>query len=339
MAAVVFADEARRQQLNAIIHPLVRTKAAALMATAAPGSVVVQDIPLLVETGQGADFHLVLVVEAPAEQRVRRMLEHRAMTAEQAQERIGAQATPADRLAAADVVIDNSAGLDATLARVDRLWENRLEPFARNLAAARDGRPAGPAVLVPADPSWPAEAARLAARIRAAAGQDLVAVDHIGSTSVPGLEAKDVLDLQLRVRGLAEADRMAPALAAAGFPRFPGVWQDTPTAADPDPAHWQKRLHGAADPGRAANIHVRADGSPAARYALAFRDWLRADPDARQAYQAEKRRLAALHASDGATAGYAAGKEPWFTAVAEPGLAAWLGTSGWRAPWESETAP
>jgi dephospho-CoA kinase len=267
------------------------------------------------------------------------MLEHRAMTAEQAQERIGAQATPADRLAAADVVIDNSARLDATLARVDRLWENRLEPFARNLAAARDGRPAGPAVLVPADPSWPAEAARLAARIRAAAGQDLVAVDHIGSTSVPGLEAKDVLDLQLRVRGLAEADRMAPALAAAGFPRFPGVWQDTPTAADPDPAHWQKRLHGAADPGRAANIHVRADGSPAARYALAFRDWLRADPDARQAYQAEKRRLAALHASDGATAGYAAGKEPWFTAVAEPGLAAWLGTSGWRAPWESETAP
>ncbi|HEY8296263.1 MAG TPA: dephospho-CoA kinase, partial [Micrococcaceae bacterium] len=144
MAAVVFADETRRQQLNAIVHPLVRAEAAALMATAAPGAVVVQDIPLLVETGQGPDFHLVLVVEAPAEQRIRRMLEHRAMTAAQAQERISAQATPADRLAVADVVIDNSAGLDATLARVDRLWENRLEPFAGNLAAARDGRPAGP---------------------------------------------------------------------------------------------------------------------------------------------------------------------------------------------------
>ncbi len=113
---------------------------------------------------------------------------------------------------------------------MDRLWRDRLEPFARNLAAGRAVRPAGPAVLVPPDPSWPAQAARLAARIQAAAGgseddtsrRAIVAVDHIGSTAVPGLEAKDVLDLQIRVRSLMAADSLAPALAAAGFPAAPG---------------------------------------------------------------------------------------------------------------------
>jgi len=299
--------------------------------------VVVQDIPLLVESGQGAAFHLVLVVEAPTEQRVSRMLAHRAMTEEQALARIRAQAAPEDRLAAADVVIDNARGMDDVLAQVDLLWRERLEPFARNLAAGRAARPQGPAVLVPADPSWPVQAARLAARLRAAAPDDIVDVDHIGSTAVPGLDAKDVLDLQIRVRSLADADRMAAALAAAGFPPLPGTWSDTPKLSDPDPARWHKRLHGSSDPGRPANVHVRVEASPAARYALAFRDWLRADTASRDAYLAEKRRVAALQADDDGTAGYAPGKEPWFT-EAEPALEAWVRKSGWTAPWEAGPA-
>lgn len=359
LAAVVFADETRRQELNGIIHPLVRAEAARLMDNArqqeaersaggaGTGSVLVQDIPLLVESGQGAAFHLVLVVEAPLEQRVGRMLAHRAMTEEQALARIKVQASPEDRLAAADVVIDNARGMDQVLAQVDRLWRDRLEPFARNLAAGRAVRPAGPAVLVPPDPSWPAQAARLAARIQAAAGgseddtsrRAIVAVDHIGSTAVPGLEAKDVLDLQIRVRSLMAADSLAPALAAAGFPPLPGSWADTPKASDPDPAHWGKRLHGTSDPGRPANVHVRVDGSPGARYALAFRDWLRGDASAREAYLVQKRGMASLHAVDDGTAGYALGKEPWFTEVAEPAVEAWVRENGWKAPWETTASP
>ena len=134
-------------------------------------------------------------------------------------------------------------------------------------------------MLTPANPDWPAQAGRLIARLRAARREDILALDHVGSTAVPGLDAKDVLDLQLGVADLAAADRIAPLLAEAGFPRWPGVIADNPKPSHPDPADWGKRLHGNADPGRAVNLHVRAAGSPGWRFALCFRDWLRDDAD------------------------------------------------------------
>lgn len=332
LAAVVFGDANRLAVLNGIVHPLVREQAAAMVAAAPKGAVVVQDIPLLVESGQGSAFHLVIVVDAPDSVRLRRMMEHRNMSEEEAAARMAAQASREARLAAADVVLDNSGELLHLHQQVDRLWADRLVPFAANLLHGRRAPRAGGPVLVPPNPDWNRQASLLMARIHAAAPADILAVDHIGSTAIPGLEAKDVIDLQLAVEDLADADRIAPLLAAAGFPPWPNVIADHPRPSYPDPAHWRKRLHGNADPGRAVNLHIRAAGSPGWRYALCFRDWLRADAAALEAYRIEKRRVAALHANDTSTMGYAVDKEAWFTDVAAPGMEQWVQRSGWTPP-------
>lgn len=339
LGALVFGNPERLAVLNGIIHPLVRERAAALAAAAPKGAVLVQDIPLLVETGQGANFHLVVVVDAPEDVRVRRMMEHRKMTAEEARSRMAAQATREDRLAAADVVLDNSGTKDELRDAVDRLWGHRLQPFAENLAKGQMAARTGGPVLSPANPDWPAQAARVIGRLQAVAPQDILAVDHIGSTAVPGLDAKDVLDLQLTVPDLATADRLEPLLAAAGFPRWPGIGADNPKPAHPDPADWDKRVHGNADPGRPVNLHVRAAGSPGWRYALCFRDWLRDDPAARADYLAEKRRAARRHGVDKSTAGYAADKEDWFTDYAAPRMEEWARRTGWLPPSYASARP
>jgi dephospho-CoA kinase len=335
LGSVVFGDPSRLAVLNGIIHPLVREAAAGIIASSADGAIVVQDIPLLVETGQGSNFHLVLVVDAPDEVRTRRMLERRGMTADQAKSRIAAQASREDRLAAADAVLDNAGTLEQLVEQVDRLWAQRLVPFARNLEAASvAARPGGPE-LQPARPEWPQHARRLMDRLRAALrephGDEVLGLDHIGSTSVPGLDAKDVIDLQLSVPDLAAADALAPVLAAAGFPPVPGITSDVPQASHPATEDWGKRFHANADPGRAVNLHVRAAGSPGWRFALCFRDWLRAEPAAAGDYLALKRRLAEVHAGDASTAGYAAGKEAWFAAAEDP-MEQWARRSGWAPP-------
>ncbi|MCY0905237.1 dephospho-CoA kinase [Arthrobacter sp. H14-L1] len=335
LGALIFADSSERDALNAIIHPLVRARAAELVQAAAAdddNAVVVQDIPLLVETGQGSSFHLVLVVDAPVELQIARIVAHRGLNEADAAARIAAQAPRGDRLAAADAVIDNSGTVEGTLRQMDRLWEQRLLPFVDNLRHGRVAGRAGPAVLVPPNPLWQTQAARLSARIAAAAPGEVLAVDHIGSTAVPGLPAKDVLDLQVRVRSLAAADRLAPALAAAGFPRLPGVLHDTPHAPFLDLAQWQKRLHASADPGRAANVHVRVEGSAGALFALAFRDWLRAEPAACAEYLSIKRGAAAQHSADLGTGGYAVAKEPWFRDVAFPAVSRWTAAMEWTPP-------
>jgi dephospho-CoA kinase len=332
LGALVFGDADRLAVLNGIVHPLVRSRAAAI-AKAAPGdSVVVQDIPLLVETGQGSDFHLVVVVDAPDDVRLQRMLEHRGMTEDAARARMAAQATREERLAAADVVLDNSGSVQHLLDQVDRLWDGRLVPFAHNLAArTRAARDCGP-VLEPYREEWAKEAARISARLASAAPGLILAVDHIGSTSVPGLAAKDVIDLQVAVSGLDAADRAAPLLAAAGFPLVPGAGSDTPMPTAPEPGQWQKRFHANADPGRPVNVHVRVAGSHGWRFALMFRDWLRAEPSARTLYAAHKADLAARFAGSASTRAYAEAKEPWLTDVAWPLMSAWAEETGWAPP-------
>jgi dephospho-CoA kinase len=153
-------------------------------------------------------------------------------------------------------------------------------------------------------------------------------VDHIGSTAIPGMPAKDVLDLQLTVPSLQIADELSADLAAGGFPRLAGFEQDTPHphGADPDP--WHKRLHGNADPGQSLNLHVRVKDSPNWRWALLFRDWLIAEPAVAQEYLAVKRSVAAEHAVDATAADYAEAKEPWLAEVYGRGLA-WARASGW----------
>lgn len=332
LGEAVFGNPERLAALNAIVHPLVRARAAAITAAASDDAVVVQDIPLLVETGQGASFHLVVVVDAPDDVRLQRMLDHRGMTTEAARARMDAQAARGERFAAADAVLDNSGTVQHLLDQVDRLWDERLVPFARNLVAGKRAPRNGGPVLEPHHQDWGQQAARIAARLVAAAPGVILAVDHIGSTSVPGLAAKDVIDLQVTVPDLAAAASIAPVLAAAGFPAVPGVESDTPKPNVPDPAEWLKRFHANADPCRAVNVHVRPAGSAGWRYALMFRDWLRNDPSAARLYEAHKSNLAARHPGAGTTRAYAEAKEPWFTDVAWPRMAAWAEATGWEPP-------
>ncbi|WP_415855670.1 dephospho-CoA kinase [Sinomonas sp. G460-2] len=138
LGAVVFADPRRRELLNSIIHPRVRARAAEIAAAAPDGAVVVQDIPLLVETGQAASFDVVIVVDAPDEVRIRRLEERNGLSEEQARARMAAQATREERLAVADQVVENAGTLEELRAAVDRLWRDVLAPAAARSSAAPD---------------------------------------------------------------------------------------------------------------------------------------------------------------------------------------------------------
>jgi len=327
LAEVVFDDPAAREHLTAIVHPRVRARSAALIAAAPADAIVVQDVPLLVEKGMAPTFPLVVVVYADPEERVRRLVHHRGMTEDDARSRIAAQADDDVRRAAADVWLDNSGGPDRIARELDVLWRDRLVPFEENL---RQRRPVGggrPRLVAP-HPEWPMQAARLAARVAAAAGKRGRGVAHIGSTAVLGLPAKNVIDLQLGVDSMAEADALRGALADAGFPVRPDITSDNPKP--PGSAPWPKRFHGSADPGRIVHLHVREVGSPGWRYALLFRDWLRNDVAAREEYLSIKRVAEARFAGDRDVARYVEVKEPWFDVVFSR-VETWAATSGWCA--------
>jgi dephospho-CoA kinase len=143
---------------------------------------------------------------------------------------------------------------------------------------------------------------------------------------VPGQPAKDVIDLQLGVASLADADGVRDALQDAGFPWRPDIDHDNPKP--PGSPVWPKRFHGSADPGRVVHLYVREVASPGWRYALLFRDWLRADPAARAEYLALKRELAQRCADDADSGRYSELKEPWFDAAVAR-AEGWAATSGW----------
>jgi dephospho-CoA kinase len=130
LAARVFADPAARARLDAVVHPLVRARAADLVARAPADAVVVQDVPLLVETGQAGSFDLVLVVETDVDTRVARLVD-RGLSAEDARARIASQATDEQRRAVADVVLRNDGDRAALAAQVERLWVERVAPGTR----------------------------------------------------------------------------------------------------------------------------------------------------------------------------------------------------------------
>ena len=122
LASVVFADEERRKRLNAIVHPRVRAWMAERAAAAPDGSVVVQDIPLLVEAGLAPLFEFVIVVDADDDTRIARLVRDRGMTEPEARARIAAQAPREQRNAAADLLIDNSGTAGELDEAVAQLW-------------------------------------------------------------------------------------------------------------------------------------------------------------------------------------------------------------------------
>jgi dephospho-CoA kinase len=165
LGRLVFSDDAARARLNAILHPRIAELTAREVAVAPADAVVVHDVPLLVENGLGPDYQLVLVVAAPVEERVRRLVHERGMAEQEARARIAAQADDAARVAAADVLLDNGGERNEVFLAVERLWHDRLVPYEQNLRAGR-------CAAVAARPSAAAAArARAAARLRGALGE------------------------------------------------------------------------------------------------------------------------------------------------------------------------
>jgi GrpB-like predicted nucleotidyltransferase (UPF0157 family) len=138
----------------------------------------------------------------------------------------------------------------------------------------------GPVTLVDYDPVWPALFDREAARIRAALDDRLRMLEHVGSTSVPGLSAKPIIDVVIAVQDSSDEAAYVPPMEAAGF-----------VLRIREPEWFEHRLFRDADP--AANIHVFTEGADEIRRMLAFRDWLRGHEDDRHLYERTKRELAA----------------------------------------------
>ncbi|UYQ76253.1 dephospho-CoA kinase [Glutamicibacter sp. JL.03c] len=123
LGAIVFSEEPQRLKLNAIVHPLVRQAARELREKAPADALVVEDIPLLVESGQAENFDAVIVVQAPPGERIRRMVEDRGWSVEDARSRMAAQATDEQRMAVADHVLENSGTLEDLQGRVAALYQ------------------------------------------------------------------------------------------------------------------------------------------------------------------------------------------------------------------------
>jgi dephospho-CoA kinase len=122
LAAVIFHDSAKRTLLEQIIHPEVRRRANEILSTLPKDSIVIYNVPLLVEAEVVMPFDKVITVEAPQEEQVARLIKHRGMTESEALSRIRVQASPARRAARADVILSSNHDLDALLKHADNLW-------------------------------------------------------------------------------------------------------------------------------------------------------------------------------------------------------------------------
>lgn len=186
-------------------------------------------------------------------------------------------------------------------------------------------------VIHPYDERWPAEFAALRTQLAQALGPRALHIAHIGSTAVPGLAAKDIIDIQVGVQAL--DPELVTLLVDSGFeyvPRHP-VDHLPPGATDP-PEQWQKLLFRGLPPRRPCHVHLRPVGHANQRYALLFRDYLRHHPGSRMTIEVIKRELARLHAND--VDAYYAVKDPVYDLV-------WQSARDWaqRSGWHHATAP
>lgn len=330
LAEIVFPEPARLRELEEITGPAIVARTAELRAAAPVEAIVVHDMPLLVERGLWPDEHVTIVVEVDVDERVRRLVDYRGFAEQAVRDRMAVQATDEQRRVAADILLDNNGSPEDLVARVDEVWAGRLVPYNDNLVQGRRTRRSDRLTVVEPQPEWPAQGQRVVAKLAAALRpiHTHLEVEHIGSTSVPGLIAKPVLDVQIGVNDLAETDsaEFGQAMRAAGYVLSEGNLRDEPKPGT-DPDAWGKRFYGGCDPAIVVHVHIREIGSPGWRFALLFRDWLRSNPVERESYAAEKLRLRDL---DPTTEAYTRAKEPWFD-EAWNRANAWAETSGWTA--------
>ncbi|MGW1025234.1 GrpB family protein [Streptomyces sp. NPDC002577] len=171
-------------------------------------------------------------------------------------------------------------------------------------------------------PRWAVDFEHLAEALHRALGDQVRAIDHVGSTAVPGLAAKDCVDSQILVDAIDE-DRQAALLAAIGFRCRPEPWNRTEISCGQE---CRKLVFAPPAGARRCNVHLRQVGGPNARFALLFRDYLRADEAAREAWGAFKKRLA-LSVPD--LLDYGQIKSP-ATAVLMAAAERWATETGWR---------
>ena len=144
--------------------------------------------------------------------------------------------------------------------------------------------------IVPYKPSWPAEFLEIASTLRGSLGDLAMRIDHIGSTSVPGLAAKDRIDIQVTVAGLNPP--VEDALNRLGYQRLEYLSDHPPSGIESKAGDWSKWVFKPPPGQRATNLHVRVAGQPNQRYAILFRDYLRTHTATAEAYAELKRRLA-----------------------------------------------
>lgn len=186
--------------------------------------------------------------------------------------------------------------------------------------------PSVPLEIVPYREQWPTEFRTIGSRLRATLGEAAVAIHHIGSTSVPELAAKDVIDVQVTVARLDDA--LVTRLTDAGFVRWRGLVVDhRPPGMNVPEAELQKYLFHDPPSERRTNIHIREAGRFNQRYALLCRDYLRSHPLAAAAYGAVKLALARIVGDD--MDAYYDVKDPVFD-ILMAGAEDWAAATDWR---------
>ena len=267
LAAIAFVDADRTAALNAITHPLIGQRTAELFGAAPSDAIVVHDMPLLVEGQMAPGYNLVIVVDTPAEIRLQRLVVQRGMPEDDARARMSRQATDAQRRAVADVLIDNSGERHAVVEFTRALVEFRLLPFEHNLRTATPV--IGDRTVVPFRPEWAAEAERASARLRQTLGELATRIDHVGPTSVDGLDAPDVIDLQVTVRDEAATEAALSSLTGAGWVR--------------DRSSVRPLLHWC-DPARPLEVSIVTEEDPEHEFAFLISEVIADDPAARAEY-------------------------------------------------------
>ena len=177
------------------------------------------------------------------------------------------------------------------------------------------------------NPQWPQEFETLRASLSKILGDLALRIDHIGSTSVPGLGAKDIIDIQVTVKELDPV--IVQRMSAAGYQYYADITRDhLPCGEDPDPRMWEK-FYFTQPPGeRLAHVHVRVQGRPNQIYPLRFRDYLRAHPDSAATVERIKRALARYHADD--KAAYYDIKDPVYDLIWDAAKE-WAQSTNWHA--------
>ncbi len=173
-------------------------------------------------------------------------------------------------------------------------------------------------VLIASQAQWQADFAEIKHAVAATLGDLALQIDHIGSTSIPHLYAKDVIDVQVTVAALTPT--LITRFTEAGYQHHPHLEDHVPLNADDDPKQWQKYVFTEPAGERRTNIHVRVAGRLNQQYALLFRDYLRATPTAVQLLDQFKRDIVKHHAPD--VDAYYAFKDPYYDQI-------WLTAQRW----------